>query len=267
MRALPRPTLPAATRAALETHMLALAAQRRAVLPASSNGHLPQPAPRRARPMLPHCSPACCARLATMVRSHVPGCAWPLWRSPWCWSACSAQARLRPPARLCGRFGHRTSRRHRRCLPQRPSRSMDRSSRSRRDAGLLTVWRSSLMGRRRYRARLSWEQSRMSVGSFRPTRRSWLEQSRWILQRPHQPVRPLHRLLLRQMSRRRRYPCNRPAPSLIPPTRRASRISLVSLVKRREKAKTTRAAAVWAATLLARRQANWMYFRPVYRST
>ena len=48
-RALPRPALPAATRAALETRMLALAAQRRAApSPASSNGHVPLRAPVRA---------------------------------------------------------------------------------------------------------------------------------------------------------------------------------------------------------------------------
>ncbi len=50
IRALPRPTMPATTRAALETRMLALAAQRRAAPPPvfSSNGHAPLPVPVRA---------------------------------------------------------------------------------------------------------------------------------------------------------------------------------------------------------------------------
>ena len=50
IRALPRPALPAAARAALETRMLALAADRRATASAAfaSNGHMPQPAPRGA---------------------------------------------------------------------------------------------------------------------------------------------------------------------------------------------------------------------------
>jgi hypothetical protein len=47
LRALPRPALPSATRAALETRMLALAAQRRAAPAPSSNGHRTQPVPRR----------------------------------------------------------------------------------------------------------------------------------------------------------------------------------------------------------------------------
>jgi hypothetical protein len=47
IRALPRPALPAAARATLETKMLALAAQRRTSLPpsVSSNGHRPHPVP------------------------------------------------------------------------------------------------------------------------------------------------------------------------------------------------------------------------------
>src|SRR5215218_1355039 len=45
LRRLPRPALPAATQAALETRMLALAAQRRAAPAVSSNGYLPQVAP------------------------------------------------------------------------------------------------------------------------------------------------------------------------------------------------------------------------------
>src|SRR6266542_3719552 len=48
LRALPRPALPATTRIALETRMLALAAQRRAAPAASSNGHAAQPTPRGA---------------------------------------------------------------------------------------------------------------------------------------------------------------------------------------------------------------------------
>src|SRR5580765_3842726 len=50
IRVLPRPVLPVAARAALETRMLALAADRRATasLASASNGHPPQPAPRSA---------------------------------------------------------------------------------------------------------------------------------------------------------------------------------------------------------------------------
>jgi hypothetical protein len=61
MRALPRPALPSATRAALETRMLALAALRRATPAASSNGQHLQPVPRR--------TPDLAALLAGLLRA------------------------------------------------------------------------------------------------------------------------------------------------------------------------------------------------------
>src|SRR5205814_3062462 len=83
IRALPRPTLPPATRAALETRMLALAAQRRAAPAASSNGHLPQPVPRGA--------PDLAALLAGLLRAL--GYGGPLAR-PWLRLASAAIAIL-----------------------------------------------------------------------------------------------------------------------------------------------------------------------------